>query len=94
VLEVLFAESGTLGARVQEVSRYIIPREVITVPVKISGKSFNVHVKVSRDLGTGKISTAKPEFEDVRIIAARCEISVRRTLELVKSQVEQELDRK
>lgn len=94
VLEVLFAESGTLGARVQEVSRYIIPREVITVPIKISGKSFNVHVKVSRNLDTGEISTAKPEFEDVKMIAARCEISVRRTLELVKSQIEQKLDRK
>jgi uncharacterized protein (DUF111 family) len=93
VLQVLFAESGTLGARVQEVERYVLPRTIITVPVDIGGNSFNVHVKVVKDPSTGQVTSAKPEFEDVKIIAARCQMSVKRTLELVTAQVLQKVGR-
>ncbi len=91
VLDVLFAESGTLGARVQEVERFVLPRAVITVPVRINGISFNVHVKLVRDSKSGKIKNAKPEFEDIRIIASRTRASVKRTMELVSSQVMQKV---
>lgn len=87
VLEVLFAESGTLGARVQEVERYILPRTIVTVPVTIGENVFNVHVKVAKDSSTGRISSVKPEFEDVKIIASRCQMPVKRTLELVTAQI-------
>jgi uncharacterized protein (TIGR00299 family) protein len=93
VLEVLFAESGTLGARVQEVERYVLPRSVVSVPVTVDGNVFNVHVKVAKDSGTGRIISAKPEFEDVKIIAARSRMSVKRTLEMVTTQVEQAIGR-
>jgi uncharacterized protein (TIGR00299 family) protein len=86
VLDVLFTESGTLGARVQEVERYILPRTVVTVPVKVKDTSFSVHVKVVKD-SAGKVTYAKPEFEDIKIIAARCQIPVRRVWELVNAQV-------
>lgn len=86
VLEVLFSESGTLGARVQEMERYVLPRAMLTVPVEINDVTFSVHVKVVRD-SAGKVTNAKPEFEDVRIIAARCKIPVKRAMELVNAQV-------
>ena len=86
VLEVLFGESGTLGARVQEVERYVLPRAVLTVPVDIKGMAFSVHVKVAKD-STGRVTNAKPEFEDVRIIASRCQIPVKRAMELVNAEV-------
>lgn len=86
VLEVLFTESGTLGARVQEVERYVLPRVMITVPVDINGSAFNVHVKVVKD-SVGKITNAKPEFEDVRIIASRCRMPVKKAMELINAQV-------
>jgi pyridinium-3,5-bisthiocarboxylic acid mononucleotide nickel chelatase len=86
VLEVLFSESGTLGARVQEVERYVLPRAILTVPVDINGSTFNVHVKVVKD-SAGKVTNAKPEFEDVRIIASRCQMPVKRAMELVNAQV-------
>jgi uncharacterized protein (TIGR00299 family) protein len=86
VLEVLFSESGTLGARVQEVERYVLPREILTVPVDVNGSTFNVHVKVVKD-SAGKITNAKPEFEDIRIIAARFQMPVKRAMELVNAQV-------
>jgi pyridinium-3,5-bisthiocarboxylic acid mononucleotide nickel chelatase len=86
VLEVLFSESGTLGARVQEVERYVLPRAILTVPVDLNESTFNVHVKVVKD-SAGKITNAKPEFEDIKIIAARCQMSVKRAMELVNAQV-------
>jgi pyridinium-3,5-bisthiocarboxylic acid mononucleotide nickel chelatase len=92
VLEVLFAESGTLGARVQEVERVVLPRTIMTVPVTIGGNTFNVHVKLVRNSRNGRVTSAKPEFEDIKIIAARSQLSVRRTLELVTSQVMQRVN--
>ena len=86
VLEVLFSESGTLGARVQEVERYILPRAVITTQVEIDGVAFDVHVKVVRN-SAGKVTNAKPEFDDIKIIAARCKIPVKRAMELVNAEV-------
>ncbi|MEW6605023.1 MAG: nickel pincer cofactor biosynthesis protein LarC, partial [Thermoproteota archaeon] len=86
VLEVLFSESGTLGARVQEVERYVLPRAMLTVPVDVKGITFSVHVKIVKD-SAGKVTNAKPEFEDIKIIAARCQISVKRAMELVNAQV-------
>lgn len=91
VLEVLFSESGTLGARTQEVERYILPRAIITVPVSIDGNTFKVHVKVTRSSATGKITNAKPEFEDIKIIASRSQMGVKRVLELVSTQVMQRI---
>lgn len=86
VLEVLFSESGTLGARVQEVERYILPRVVLTVQVNIKGLAFSVHVKVAKDTA-GRVTNAKPEFEDIKIIAARCQIPVKNAMDLVNAEV-------
>lgn len=86
VLEVLFSESGTLGARVQEVERYVLPRAILTVPIDVNGSTFNVHVKVVKD-SASRVTNAKPEFEDIRIIASRCRMPVKRAMELVNAQV-------
>lgn len=91
VLEILFAESGTLGARVQEVERFILPRTILTVPVTLGNNLFNVHVKVARDSAAGRVTSVKPEFEDIKIIASRCQMPVKRTLELVTAQVLQKV---
>jgi len=86
VLGVLFSESGTLGARVQEVERYVLPRAILIVPIDIEGATFSIHVKVVKD-SSGRITNAKPEFEDVRIIASRCQMPVKRVMELVNAEV-------
>jgi uncharacterized protein (TIGR00299 family) protein len=90
VLEVLFSESGTLGARVQEVERYVLPRTILTVPVDINGSTFNVHVKVVKD-PAGRVKNTKPEFEDVKVIASRCRMPVKRAMELVNAQVTEKI---
>lgn len=86
VLEILFSESGTLGARVQEVERFVLPRAILTVPVNITGTTFNVHVKIVKD-SAGRVTNAKPEFEDIKLIASKCQISVKRAMEQVNAEV-------
>ena len=92
VLEVLFSESGTLGARVQEVSRFVLPRAMLIMPVEIGDSIFNVHVKVAKDHG-GRVTNVKPEFEDIKIIAAKCRMPVKRVMELVSTQIIKEAGR-
>ena len=74
VLELLFDESGTLGARVQEVERIILPRGILTMPVNINGNILDVRVKIVKD-SAGRIKNVKPEFEDIKVIAtkAKCQ---------------------
>ncbi len=88
MLGVLFGESGTLGARVQQVERYVLPRAMLTVPVTIADSTFNVHVKVAKD-SQGNTVSAKPEFEDVKIIAARLGMPAKRVLDIINAQVAQ-----
>jgi pyridinium-3,5-bisthiocarboxylic acid mononucleotide nickel chelatase len=90
VLEVLFNESGTLGARVQEVERFVLPRAILTVPVDINGNILNVHVKIIKD-SAGRITNAKPEFEDIKMIATRCQMPVKRAMDLVSIEVMRKL---
>jgi pyridinium-3,5-bisthiocarboxylic acid mononucleotide nickel chelatase len=91
VLEVLFNESGTLAARVQEVERFVLPRSIVTVPVDINGNALNVHVKIVKD-SAGRIKNAKPEFEDIKIIATKCQMPVKRAMDLVRTEVMKKLE--
>jgi uncharacterized protein (DUF111 family) len=88
VLDVLFAESGTLGARVQEVRRMLIPRNIVTISTIVSGRSFNVRIKISRDM-KGDLINIKPEFEDIKNISRTVGLSTKRTMDLVKAEAVQ-----
>jgi uncharacterized protein (TIGR00299 family) protein len=90
VLEVLFNESGTLGARVQEVERFVLPRSILTVPVDINGNILNVHVKVVKD-PEGRIKNTKVEFEDIKTIATKCHMPVKQAMDLVSTEVMKKL---
>jgi hypothetical protein len=85
ILEILFAESGTLGARVQEVKRVVIPRNLITTLISIKGKPFNVRVKIARDLGGNNINV-KPEFEDIKNISRTMGLPTKRIMDMVKAE--------
>jgi uncharacterized protein (TIGR00299 family) protein len=85
ILETLFAESGTLGARVQEVKRVVIPRNLITTSMPINGKSFDIRVKIARDL-RGEIINVKPEFEDIKNISRAMGLPTKRIMDLVKAE--------
>lgn len=86
VLELLFNESGTLGARVQEVERIVLPRDIVTMSVNINGNVLDVRVKIVKD-SAGQITNVKPEFEDIKVIATRCQIPVKKAMDQVKAEV-------
>jgi uncharacterized protein (TIGR00299 family) protein len=75
VLNALIQESGTLGVRVQQTSRYIVPRIVLSVPVSIKGEEFVVRVKVVKEQDV--IVYAKPEYEDVKNVAMKLNMPFR-----------------
>ena len=85
-MEILFRESGTIGGRIQEIQRIVLPRSIVIVPVKIHDNLFNIHVKITKD-SDGRIITIKPEFQDIVIIASRIGISVKQALDLTNSEL-------
>jgi pyridinium-3,5-bisthiocarboxylic acid mononucleotide nickel chelatase len=65
VLEVLFQETTTLGARLQEVTRQVLPRRF----VRVRTQGGVVRMKVA-DVGAGW-EKAAPEYADCKMIAQR-----------------------
>jgi uncharacterized protein (TIGR00299 family) protein len=86
VLEILFTESGTLGVRIQEVKRLIIPRSIVTISFKIYDRLFNVRVKIGRD-AKGNVINFKPEFEDVKYISRNIGLPSKTVLDLLRAEV-------
>lgn len=91
ILEMLFKETGTLGARFQEIHRVILPRSIVTVPITILDQHFNVQVKINRGLNSAILSV-KPELDDIKTIASSTGLSLKRTQELVSGQVQNKWD--
>ena len=83
---IMIEETGTLGVRQQFWQRLTLSREVQSVSVQISGKAFEVRIKLARD-ATGNIIRVKPEFDDVRAIAKEVGLPARRVEEIVSVQV-------
>jgi pyridinium-3,5-bisthiocarboxylic acid mononucleotide nickel chelatase len=75
VTEVLLRDTSTLGVRVQEVQRVVLPRRVDAV--QISGGT--VHMKVA-DLGDGHFKAA-PEYQDCKRLADQTGRPIREIME-------------
>ena len=75
--QILMKETGTLGVREIPVEhRYESKREIKKIKIKISGNEEEVCVKAG-DYG------AKPEFEDVKKIAKKYNMSYKEVLDLI-----------
>ncbi len=86
ILEILFAESGTLGARVQEVKRLVLTRNLITTSILVKRRPYNVQVKIAKDL-RGNIINVKPEFEDIKNISRIVGLPTKIIMDLIKAEV-------
>jgi uncharacterized protein (TIGR00299 family) protein len=91
IMDLLVKETGSLGARIQELQRFVLPRSLLNVQVDIDSKHFNVHVKVAKDT-MGNTISIKPEFEEVKFIALQLKMSFKRTMDLVTAKVSQRLE--
>lgn len=80
-LELIFTETTTLGVRLTEVERICLPREIVRVETEFGA----VEVKVAK-FGE-KIVNAKPEFEQVKIVADRAGVPVRRIIKEIDNEL-------
>ena len=79
--QVLVEETGTLGVKIAEYTRLIVPRRVVSIPFAIEGFHGNVSVKVAEF--KGRILRIKPELNDARQIAESQKIPLRDVLEQI-----------
>jgi uncharacterized protein (DUF111 family) len=84
----MIQETGTLGVRFQLWNRITLQREIEKIKLHVSGKIFDVRMKVARD-GFGKIVRVKPEFEDIRAIAEVLSIPAREVSDMVMREAMQ-----
>jgi uncharacterized protein (TIGR00299 family) protein len=82
---VLMSETGTLGVRVYLCERHITTRDEYTVDLLINGVKESVRVKVSKD-ANGEIIRIKPEFEDLKALAAKTKKPLRELSEVTISK--------
>jgi len=80
---IMIEETGTLGVRIHVCERRILPRELQPVEVVIDDISETVNVKISRST-QGQIIQVKPEYDDVKRLAARTGKPLREVEETVK----------
>jgi hypothetical protein len=85
ILDVLVSETGTLGVRVRTSERFVVPRKILSIRVRIHNKDFTVRCKVT------KSKQFKVEYDDIRSVAARLSMTFRQTEELIKAQVKNQI---
>jgi uncharacterized protein (TIGR00299 family) protein len=73
LLQVFFAETTTLGVRVQEVSRRLLPREM----TEVSTKFGPIRVKLAKMPGGKAVLKAQPEYRDCKRIAEQTGLPLR-----------------
>jgi uncharacterized protein (DUF111 family) len=49
-----------------------------------------VHIKIVKD-SAGRITNVKPEFEDIKVIATKCQMPVKRAMDQVRAEVMKKL---
>jgi len=69
--ELLYRETTTLGVRVSQIERSCLPREI----VKVATEFGEIDVKIARY--QGKVVNTKPEFEQIKKIAAENNLPLR-----------------
>jgi uncharacterized protein (DUF111 family) len=65
VLRVMFADTTTLGVRIQEVSRRLLSREIVELDTKFGA----VRIKVASEAGRGSRLKSRPEYRDCKRLA-------------------------
>ena len=84
ILELLVAETKTLGVRIRNSERYVVPRSIEQDTVEIDGHKFAVHYKIVKGDSHFKI-----EFEDIKSISNSLNMSFNQTEELLREKINQ-----
>jgi hypothetical protein len=73
VLRVMFAETTTLGVRMQDMSRRLLAREIVELPTKFG----SVRIKVAKASGRAQPLKARPEYRDCKKLAEETGLPLR-----------------
>lgn len=85
IIDILVIETGTLGIRISDSNRFIVPRTIHDVSVILNGQSFQVRYKqFSYDGKTG----FKIEFDDLKKISNSLNKSIKETELLLRKEIE------
>jgi len=85
IVDTLVLETGTLGIRIFESNRFIVPRTVHTVSLTLNGKSFQINYKKSFFKGK---TDFKIEFDDLKNVSNTIEKSIKETESLLRKEIE------
>ena len=92
ILDTLISETGTLGIRIRNSTRIVVPRVTISVPVIIYGKSFTVRCKMVKNQDV--VKHFKVEALDIQLVADSLSISFKDTNDFIRSEIKQKLNLK
>ena len=84
IVDTLVLETGTLGVRISESNRFIVPRSSHEISLMINYKSFQVHYKKSSFKGKNDF---KIEFDDLRIISNSIDKSIKETNSILRKEI-------
>lgn len=84
IIEVLISETGTLGIRIRQSDRIILPRSIHEVSLELENKNFDVKFKVSEFKG---IKNFKIEFDDLKKISTSLSKSLIETELIVRNEI-------
>jgi len=90
IANMIIRETGTLGVRVTRTERVKVSRKIKELPVRIGGREFKVRVKISRGV-EDEIINIKPEFEDVKRLAAAVKLPIREVMKRISCKLMEDL---
>lgn len=85
VVDTLVLETGTLGIRVSDSNRFIVPRTNHNISLTLSGQPFQVNYKKSSFKGK---TDFKIEFDDLKIISDAVDKSIKETEVFLRKEIE------
>ncbi|MDC0169829.1 nickel pincer cofactor biosynthesis protein LarC [Candidatus Nitrosopelagicus sp.] len=86
LLKILISETRTLGVRIRNSERYVVPRKILKSIVTLQNENFTIHYKISDS------EHFKLEFEDVKFISNQLSLSFNKTEELLREQIKKKND--
>jgi len=86
LLKILINETRTLGVRIRNSQRYVVPRKILESIVTLENQNFTIHYKISDS------EHFKLEYDDVKSISNQLNLSFNKTEELLREQIKKKND--
>jgi len=92
ILNLLVSETGTLGVRIRSSERFVVPRTIVSIPIQLNEKNYNVRCKITREKNT--VKSFKVESDDIKLIADSINQPFKKAEELIRIAVKEKLELK